>query len=447
MAASCPQAGHLQMFSNDGVTVKPLTAQDCQTDLVARVAQALEDLKNLPPLERGPSDLDFNFINVAPMTFLEQRADKLIFDLDPHSSACGPGTVAYSRERTSRTFNICPYAAFATPLQFQSFIIHEARHLNGPEYHGGIDANHPDDEPHAYPHAICQRGVLKGMWACDATMSNGGSYEIQTELMLKIAATKAIPQRTRDEARMTAVYLLLHHFIELPFEYKTGALLLSENGVLSFYDGVTATEIKRDIPDRDIVGVNNLPTILDPEKGTAINYWNGLEMPALGEFSQLFVGFAPEKQRQVLDVYYGGVKACYLYTHSVYCELVDGNVTLDLPPEIEPTQFAAMDLGEDILSIVTKSGSLYYLPLQKFSYEWSVDDLILNPRLGGFRSVTMIPDGFHAIPGGFNAGIWLDGTLVKFEHPDQQIPVPEFAGQRFKKIMGPFIWSDRLLQL
>lgn len=443
-AAPCGDVAGLRLLVSSNNDRDPADFQpaDCSEDFAAKVSLALENMANLPMLERGPEDLDFNFINLPPIEFVRARAKRLVLNLNPKSSHCVAGVVAYVIESRSKTFFLCPYAGTLPSTVIQSNIIHESRHLDGPEFKGELGPNHPKLDQ-SYPHATCKKGVFAGYDACDEDMKNGGSYSIQTEFYLKIAATKALPKEIRDIARVAAITFLMDHFSEIPVPYKTGALLLSEDGVLYFYDGVAAEEIRRDISHQNIVAIRNLPTLLNRETGQVTNFWGSAEVPAPGSFSKLFGKFTPRERNEILDVYYGGLKACFLFTTHVYCQIGNDSVSLRFPPEIEPLQLNILSGMGDVVSVIDKKGDQYFLPLKKFANEWSVEDLGKNIHLRGFQSVALIA-------GHFNAGIMPDGTLVQWQQSEgleNYKAVSGFAGRRFKKIMGPFIWSDRLQKI
>lgn len=412
--------------------------------LTARVFRSLIDLKNLKELDATPSDINKNLIDVLPFEFIKQRVKTIHLDTNEKSSTCQPGVVAYVRNSTTKTLYVCPFAATLTNIALQSNLMHEARHLDDPKYvPGSYDKNHPDIET-AYPHTLCQEGDFKDYEACDESPISGGSYGIQTEFLIRLSHTSSLSLEDRQFARALAIIYLLDHFDSLPFVLKTGALLLSESGTLSFYDGSDAPrmDLLKNIKEHQVVALRTLPTILDSVEGTAKSYVGDVPIDTPGAFSKIYrEQFDAEKKSQVLDVYYGGMTACFLFSDSVYCEMGKDSVNMRLPEGFIPVQFNIMSLfGGDLVMIVNPNGELYSLPLKKPSVEWNPEQLEKNKTLVHFKSVTLLPNVF-------NLGILLDGSLVTFKTKDELIPVTQYQNERFKKILSPFKWAERFQNL
>jgi hypothetical protein len=131
-----------------------------------------------------------------------------------------------------------------------------------------------------------------------------------------------------------------------------------------------------------------------------------------------------------------------LFTDSVTCSNGDGEVTLPLPASMKPQQLSILRglPDSDLFFIVTTEGEHYRLPTELPIKQWTAQDLEITPSLAHFRSVGLMP-GLQRF------GITMDGTFVHYEDISELQPVAELQTMRFKKIIAPFLWSQKLLEL
>ncbi len=411
--------------------IEPQTV--CQSDFEASVFKALMDLKNLPALDIQQDLLNFNFLKTSPYQFVKERVKTV--RLAEGVGSCSSGVQAYVSARKSQTIYLCPLLMYRSSLEAQAVIVHETQHLDHPE----DTSAKPELETVAHPHSRCTRGPYLKMDVCDDDFSNGGSYATHVEFLVKVARTKALPLSLRNEAKSSALALLLTRFNQLPYELKSGVLLQTQNGGVHFFTGLDQpmVTIVDSLSPEQLVGLRHLPTVFDLNSGTVKNYiYNEALADTPGSFSEVFRKLKPENQKKLVDVYFGNNQACFLFTNRLYCEVGPESRVLDLPPDLKPQRFNIIPLyGFDSVFIVDDKGVFYSLPFKLELKDWDANSFEINKTLQGINSVA-----FNA--GSTKVAVELDGRLTSFDKLTERTPVAGYEHLVFKKVIAPFLWSD-----
>ncbi len=436
---------------NSSSWVRSTSFELCNEEaLVNTVLKSLTGLKSLPPLAALTGKMASNILGDSPFKFLADHVRTIRVDTQKHMAECqseSSRALAFVNDGFSNTLYVCPLVQQGTSLGVFAALIHEARHLLSEVEKVGVGARSGP----VYAHSTCSHGLLSGSAGCDESYQVGGAYAVAVELLLKFSRTEALDSVLRQSAKSMALEQLLLHFNQLPGEMQTGAILLSNDGTVFFYDDASQglTPLLRDVPSSTVVTLRTVPTLFSAAPMAV----KSLLTPTLlvdtpGSFAKKFrTKFSDEQRLKLRDVYYGINYYCFLFSDSLSCEGgtldAEDSVTLVLPPNIKPMQFAAF--GEapgdsDLIFIVSEDGKLYSVPRTTPVKSWLVTDLTETPSLYGFRGVGLLP-GLRRI------GLSWDGTLVSYDDPSVLTPIAKTKDLRFKKMMAPYYWSTGLLEL
>lgn len=415
--------------------------QACGANTFAyKIIEGVIGLKNLPSLTTRRDDFDRGVITGTPFQFFAERAQVIRLDTDPNSRNCDArnnGTRAYVLDGNSHTLYFCPYSMTLTPLAMQGTFVHEAHHLFE-------DAN-PNAETAAVaarPHELCKIGFFADTLSCDESPSVAGSYGVEVEFYLKLARTESLPSELRSRALGLANEVILGHFNSLPAG-GVGMLLQTDDDTLYFYeeDKQKLTEVRNHIAATEVIADRAMISIFDTADNTVESFISaGLTAPAYGEMAERFRQLPAERAAQLRDVAYGRYNHCMLFADSITCSQGGAQNTIPFPESFRASQFSILrGFPNDMFFVVTEDGRQFRLPTDFPIQEWDFAKLVEH-NLGDIHS-------FIIMPGLKRFAISSNGTLARISKDNALEPVQAFKDLRFKKIIGPIMWSASLLNI
>lgn len=436
-------ANYSLLFFNDSKqewdkeTSTPLCTED---DFSNSLLQGLAFLNKVQATSSKTKNTDSVISQEGAENYFKKRISQLLIETKKHSRACSnEGVVAYVSDIEGPKMHICPeeFRGYS-PLMASYILLHEARHMDG------------------YDHVFCSQGPLKEQdeaednyyGSCDESFELQGSYGVGAAYLLEVYRTSEDPV-IKQEARSNAVIDLIERFNKLPLDMKTGVLIQSDLGQLSFYDGFNRSKILN-LPETIQATTlrYGLPTFFDINGEVSTYLYSKKLTPTESAFADYYRNdFSDEQRNDTLDVYYSSEYSCFLFKAKLYCE-DDKNAQFEISfQKIKPIQFIKSSnsilIQKNTLYITATDGYLYSLPstmadLQKISIESQ-----LNKTSRAFKTLSLAA-GFEKDELGIN----FSGELLKYNSKRKfWSPVPAYIGLRNKKILSPYIWSKKIEEL
>ena len=198
-----------------------------------------------------------------------------------------------------------------------------------------------------------------------------------------------------------------------------------------------------DLSPEEVVTNRFSLSIFNTNTGTVLNHTLNKEFyDTPGTFAEKFRSLSKNKQAKLKDVAFGLRAQCMLFTDSLYCYRKNNDYTLNFPDDFKPTKLSSLSgiPNQDMFFIVTEEGEHYRIPFEADLDEISFEDLQHTPSLASFRSAALMPKlKRYAVD--------KDGVFVNYENTSNLHPVIELEHIRFNKIFGPYMWSEKLLEL
>ena len=424
----------------------------CNDDSLAyRSIQAIIHLKNLPPFTSPKDTFDRDVLGERPYLFFKERVKTIRLDTDPESRTCDQkisGTLAYVRDSFSNTMYLCPFSMKFSEFKMNGVLIHEARHLLQSSEYGDEKEdflrNNDGKKGQLNAHTRCELGFFINTFSCDKTIEASGSYAVEMEFYLKVYRNKLIDSRTRMEAKSLALDGYLGHFNQLP-DGETGLIAVSEDGEVIFHNTNTGQNktLLNNLDEDDIVTNRFSLSVFNPEKGSADNYIlqnNFHNTP--GTLAEKFRQLSIYEQKKLKDVAYGKKIQCLLFTDSIFCYGKNKDYTIKFPESFNPKQITTLNGGQsqDLFFIVSEDNEHYRIPFEEQLDEINFINLVLTPSLSLFKSALLMPKLQRF-------AIDTNGVLVNYSNTEELTPVKGLKSIKFKKAFGPYIWSEKLLEL
>jgi hypothetical protein len=396
--------------------------------LAGRALQTIAFLNAFPALEIATNLQKSAVMVEGPAAFLQKRISTFVLEA-PGSNTCNKTTVAYVGRFEKATMHLCPLLMNSeiSIFEFASSLIHEARHTEG------------------FSHVRCTHGALEKMdtdpystGACDNTYEEQGSYGIETSFMINVYQGSK-NEILRQEARGNAAEYLADRFNRLPLNIVPGAILLDKAGTVSFYD--TEKRNFYDLKKIRAIGAADDELVLFEDSGVAKDFYKfAVPMPdAEGLTAISYRDASPQKQASLLDVVYAEEYGCLLFANSIRCTYSDPGQKLQSEEfeikDFEPKGF----FGRFILA---QDGSTFHIPT---TYEG-----FLNAGAKGFiKNPSRIQhSSFGYLKNQFTYGISMTGVFESYDAAKKTwSAVPSLRQERFKKIIAPFYWSQKLQDL
>lgn len=406
------------------VTAMPRFDRCDSSQLQYKVIKALLDLENLPHLTTIPENAKWS--TEPPIQYIRNRVNGFQFDLSTAPKCASSTAIAYL-EPLDDSVHVCPRLALQSEYSVMNILIHETRHVDG------------------HRHVICSHGAFTGSYSCDSSYEQQGSYGFATAFNLSVSRETSLPLAIRQEARVMAVSDLMERFNELPFGLRNGVLLQDSNGSLEFFDGKNGTETLIDdlYPQAILTERNGFPTLYDPPAGEVKSYMYQTNLiDTSGEYANDFRRrFQASKRRALLDVFYGSPFSCLLFEEEASCS--DGSGAKSsiriLFKKSAPRRFVRID---NRLGVILDNNSIALLPQTSAELSSMREEHLESlPNPYGYIS-------YVGPIGGHYFGLSQEGVLLKTTAwKDRPIVVPELAHRRFKKVIGPLLWSKKLEEL
>lgn len=397
------------------------------------VAQSLLFIKALPNTAQIVGTTPFQYFKDRIKTiYFEPKANpdcQVVQSKDKSVS----GTLAYVISPSSRTVHICPFFSTLEVPGGASFLIHEARHIDGFDH---VKCTHGDMRE-------ADQQFSRSTGACDFSFDMQGSYGVQARFHSLLYQLEALPAILRQAQRSEALYYYVNRFNEMPFGLRRGVFLQSPKNKISFYDGVTNESLGQG-PGDIFTFRAGVPTFFNTSSGAAVNGYS-LERLAdtIGEVAADFrEKMTPDERAGLLDVFYGKTRAdhlCLLFSDHLTC--LDDNfqkVTI-LLHSIRPVQFLSSEksslMADSILYIVADDGFLYALPKTDAELFKSQErDFKKNSKPYGLRSLVNWNRGIEW-------GLSTEGVLMSYSTDKRWTPIKSLKSERFKKMTSPIYWS------
>ncbi len=433
--ANCYDPSRLQ---NEVLTQFKITSNDpalqykyCDNNnVVFQAIQALLYLKDLPPVLASNDEMDFGVLGTRPYEFLQSHINEIAFEIDG-GDGCFQGTMAYIENRLP-TMHICPWITKFDTLTNAGVFIHESRHVDG------------------YPHVHCEHGPYQNFdRACDPSYQTLGSYGVGTEFEVKISRSQTINNAVRMSARGYAITDFMEHFNELPLNIRQGILLESGDNSVDFYDGHSRTPI---------IGARPINQVFFATSSTRAGFFNPDDL-SIEYFQSKGVVLPPSKSglqdelrnrisqadaSTLLDMAFISDGACFLFPKHLHCFHI-GNVasSFDVPLNgLLATSFVSIER-----SMIFNSGDVYLATDQGLLHRLPQFDQLRNSD----------PFDYPRAPGS------LDVLSIAQINPSQEILmrsnhllqvydtrarnwqlIPGLESTPFKKMVGPYYWSEKL---
>lgn len=423
-----------------------------ESELSYQVIKAIIDLKNLPTLSTQLDDFDQGVLNDSPYNFFKERARTIRLNLNPESSKCESeisGAMAYVTDSFSNTMYVCPFSMRFSQLKLKGMLIHEARHLFqdesfGKEKQAFLERNDGKKGP-SHSHVSCKIGFFAHSFSCDRSVESKGSYGVEMEFYLKLYRSQKVAEKTRQQARALLIDGYLGHFNSLP-DGQIGLVLRSENGDMIFHNTKTKTNniLMTGLQPEEVVTDRFSLSVFNSLDGTALNYTLSNSFhDTPGTLAKYFrEELTREKQLKLRDVVYGLKIQCMLFSDSFTCYKKNNYYTINIPIHLNATQFTTLKSipDRDFIFITTDQGEHYRVPFEKGIENIKFYDLEKTPSLFPFRSAALMP-------GLKRYAIDQQGVFVSYESNKHLNPIEELSDKRFTQLFGPYMWSEKLLEL
>jgi hypothetical protein len=390
-------------------------------NLAYRVANALLFLKSTGTSNLHLSQIDRfdpGVLESDPFQFFAKRIRVLQFDPDDpeddNSSGCDAYTAAYVNAATrSGVMHICRHLSGQDDLTISSALIHEARHQDS--YH---------------QHAVCKHGFMIGQTACDESYSSGDSYSVQTEYLVKVSRSQQIDPVTRQTARATALDFFVNRFNALPLGIKRGAVLVTSDSKLVFYDGLSVSPmLSLPRPSTQIYQSADLLKFYDPITRVLSKSFDGANLEIDESEIDMNLG-----RGNFVDRYRTQRANCWLYMNRLICEFPEKRVNLPIT-DFTPAGFQSYSLPDSFekkVRIVSKERQVYSISSDSTGFYPEVTDYL---NTGKWDEKTTI-------------GLSYDGKVYFETSGSAKKLAPGLnLDSHYIKMIAPYYWSPELQKL
>ncbi|OQW51596.1 MAG: hypothetical protein A4S09_10230 [Proteobacteria bacterium SG_bin7] len=391
--------------------------------VVYKVIHALIALNDLPPLNDKKDELNANIINLPPFDFFKQRIGHIFFS-NQNATHCVSGTtLAYVIMKTSAV-HICPMIINSSLTEIMKVLIHESRHAEG------------------FGHVLCDHGDQSNsnIYACDQSYESRGSYGVDTEFQIRLARTPAVPSEIRIEARAGAIARLLNRFNKYPAGIKEGIFGETEDGRLLFVNEDMVATVSEKVKDAKLINFNGVPgwyyksssQIFMPNysnsfittKGTIINHITEVLNKSRGDLKDYYFNMR--------DKYF-----CILHLNSLTCSIFLTNEVRKVS-YILPGQSQSFLYLKNMVGIRLQDDHIVALPqyVDLLRTEDQTKLSALENLKSSFQNVVTLEGGeisYNLDPLG----------ILQMQRNSTTDTLPVAKDLRFKKIIGPFMWSER----
>jgi hypothetical protein len=414
-------------IDKSGNVTKTYSEMDvCDQGSFRAVLLGLDYLRKIPTT-KIPTAYQTVLGKEGAVSFLKNRIKTIhIEPLNTQACATGATAFVYDQESRQKIMHLCPLIVYSSPVEIASFLVHEARHIDG------------------YPHVKCTHGILTDMdsESCDNSYQEQGSYGIGMGLQLQLYFTTN-NEAVKEEARSNIILNSLNNFNKAPMGLKQGGIYLDEEGTLGFHDGDQDYSLAT-FTDKT-VGLalhEGLPTVFF-ENGSVTKYdftrqWIYGEERFIENFNRL-----SQSERGDIEDIFVGETVCYLFKNEIKCPDRTGFSNYQFNT-IKPLAFVdRYQSWNNHLSVLAETGKVYSLPeLEKLTSTRDAD-LKEDTKAITYANLT----SFAKMDNGSVLGVSRKGTLmIKKSKSAPWTQVSEFEDLKFKKII-PYFWSKRLEDL
>jgi|GEM_PF-2989615 hypothetical protein len=359
-------SSHFEQFKK---LIDPASEKSCSTeknDKWFKVAEAVAVIHSKtfspPPLE-GDDVLTYRAVDRNQFwSYLTRRADR--FDLTP--SAC-ESYAAYVWDYIPGEINICSPFLRSTLAGRAEILLHEVRHFDG------------------FSHVVCRKGAFKGVYACDRSIGEKGSYAVSVQALALMGLDRN--KLSADEkiyARYAAVFGTQNNFIKIPPLKVTSSLFLEDGqGGLFLWSPSTGNfSFKMSLPENVSVFPSNMYYWTFYPKDSNQNAYRStaflLEpMEAVGDYAKTYNAMTPSERSSFREVSYReGENASGLLVGARLRTLCDNKEfkTFDQPLIGQMENFVALS-GKTYLK--HSDGSLYSIKCKKGKLSLLKSDLMM----------------------------------------------------------------------
>ncbi|WP_413560542.1 hypothetical protein [Bdellovibrio sp. HCB209] len=416
--------------ANDEV-VKTYSPNDrCESGAFGTYMNAISYLYKLPKAAKIPSRLQTLISKEGPAQFFEKRIANIKY-ASQEAESCADGAAGFVSgwdDPKDKIMYFCDLKSYAinTPLAASHLLVHEARHIDG------------------HRHVSCERGQASefSFPACDKTYQEQGSYGIGVGYFFYVyKSTKN--EAVRDEARSLAVKSVLINFIKPPLNITTGAIILGEDNVVSFSDGVE-TFLGSFENDIQTMYVGSDPYLFFKNGEMASYDFNGHWYLQKNTWvSDYYKNLSQGERDTLLDFKSTVFSSCFLWPQYMRCTAGKGIFKEVRFSTINPVRFyESFDIWHKRYQILDDSGKVYVLA-EDFEDMMSESDRDYHTTKTEFPKLT----GFAMLENGFTYGLGKDGFMMRREPKSTKwMRAKEFKEYKFKKLY-PFMWSKTLEDL
>ena len=382
-----------------------------------KTVQGLLYLRTLQETVKGASQTSL-LSQEGIFNFFKKRVQKIVFSLEEN---CPPYAAAFYSLELSHAVFICPhFATTESALEAALFLAHEARHA---------DVDH---------HSICGDGPARytpeflNKEGCDQSVEDQGSYGVVTKYWWDLAQNAA-DESLRKAAKVNYKKEMRERYNQKSFKSSSGALFLSEQNQLYFFDGVNLQPYKGYVPSGTVTLVDRigLPSVFVHSSGLVHSYEFEKEwVDKSGVIAQDFKSKKAAERAELLDAIYDLEVVCLLYKSSLKCYSRDSGDSVEIRLQrIRPRTLKMMD-GK-YLVLVDTQGAPYDIP--DFSTLQRYKENALTPARGVSRVKTISQTVFGA---GIGIGVDPDGRAVLLNPKTGWEPIKSAGRLKFKKVIS-----------
>jgi hypothetical protein len=276
-----------------------------------------------------------------------------------------------------------------------------------------------------------------GQTACDESYSTGDSYSVQTEYLVKVSRSQQMDPLTRQTARATALDYLANRFNTLPLGIKRGAVLVTSDSKLVFYDGVSVTPmLSLPRPSTQVYQSADLLKFYDPITQVLSASYDGANL--LTEETDYDMNLGP---RNFVDRYRTQRANCWLFTNRLICEFPEKRVNLPITG-FTPAGFQSYSLQdrfEKKVRIVSKERQVYSVTSDSTGFYPEATDYLNTGKWDENTTIGLSYDGQVYFEGSGSA--LNQGTTAKRLAPGLD------SNTTYIKMIAPYYWSPELQKL
>lgn len=396
--------------------VKSLPACD-DGSMEFKTVQGLLHLRTLQQTIKGSSQTSV-LSQEGIFNFFKKRVQTIVFGVEEN---CPLYTAAFYSLELSHTIFICPhFVNTESVLMAALFLAHEARHA---------DVDH---------HSVCKEGPARyvpeflNREGCDQSVDEQGSYGAVTKYWWDLSQN-ATEESLRKTAKSNFKKDLRERYNQKSFKSTSGALFLSEQNQLYFFDGVNMQPYKGYVPTGPVTIVDRvgLPSVFEHSSGRLKVYEFEKEwVEKAGAISKDFAAKTASERTNLLDVIYADEMICFLYKPSLKCFSRNSGESIEIGLQrLRPLSLKMMD-GK-YLVLVDTQGAPYDIP--DFSTLQQYKENALTPVRGVSRVKTISQTVFGA---GIGIGVDPDGKAVLLNPKTGWEPIKSAGRLKFKKVIS-----------